>query len=237
MQSENNQVLGSYPISALRKILDYIEEKRGVKVDIGRIPLDDEKTLELFKRGDTDGVFGFSSPDIQKYSKQLKPNSFDDLMILGAFCGPARTFRPADAEMITEYIDRKSGEWEYDGIHPDVEPIISPTCGMIVYQEQVTEILCKIVGYTPDNAEIVRRMLAKLNPEKMAKLEPELMFLCVAKGYDQQIAFKIWDLLLPYTKYAVRKSLVSIYTLTAYQFAYLKVHYESEFCAALSQVQ
>ena len=93
------------------------------------------------------------------------------------------------------------------------------------------------MGYAPDNAEIVRRMLAKLNPEKMAKLEPELMFLCVAKGYNQQIALKIWDLLLPYTKYAVRKSLVSMYTLTAYQFAYLKVHYESEFCDALSQIQ
>ena len=138
MQSENNQVLGSYPISALRKILDYIEEKRGVKVDIGRIPLDNRETLELFKRGDTNGVFGFSSPDIQKYSKELKPNSFDELMILCAFCGPARTFRPSDAEMITEYIDRKSGELEYDGIHLDVEPIILPTCCIFVYHEQVT---------------------------------------------------------------------------------------------------
>ena len=237
MQSEDNLILEPYPISAMRNVLDCIEKKRNIRVDIGRIPLDDRETLELFKKGDTDGVFGFDAPDIQEYSKQLKPDSFDELMILGALCGPARAFRPATSELITEYIDRKRGEWEYSCIQPDVEPIISATRGMIIYQEQVTEILCKIAGYTPKAAETARRILAKKNPEKIAKLEPEFFCRCVAKGYNQQIALQIWDLLLQYAKNAVCKTLVSIYTFVTYQFAYLKAHYESEFCAAINGVK
>ena len=100
MLSEDNLALEPYPISVIRKILDCIEKKRNIRVDIGRIPLDDRETLELFKKGDTDGVFGFDAPDIQEYSKQLKPDSFDELMILGALCGPARAFRPAQQRPI-----------------------------------------------------------------------------------------------------------------------------------------
>ena len=237
MQSEDSLALEPYPISAMRKILDCIEKKWNIRVDIGLIPLDDRETLELFKKGDTDGVFGFDAPDIQEYSKQLKPDSFGELMILGALCGPARAFRPATSELITEYIDRKRGEWEYSCIHPDVEPIISATRGMIIYQEQVTGILCEIAGYTPKAAETARRILAKKNPEKIAKLEPEFFCRCVAKGYNQQMFQRIWDALFPYAGQLGRRSLVSIYTFVAYQFGYLKAHYKSEFCAALSQVQ
>ncbi len=234
MQSENNLTLEPYPISVIRKILDCIEKNRNIRVDIGRIPLNDEKTLDLFRNGDTGGVFGFDSPDMQEYSKQLKPDSFEELMILCALCGPARAFRPATSDLITEYIDRKRGECGYDGIHPDVEQIILPTYGMIIYQEQVTEILCKITGYPPENAEEVRRILAKRNPERISKLEPEFFCQCEAKGHDQQIAWQIWDLLFIYAKHAVCKTLVSIYTFVAYQFAYLKVHYKSEFCSAIT---
>ncbi len=102
MQSENNLTLEPYPISVIRKILDCIEKNRNIRVDIGRIPLNDEKTLDLFRNGDTGGVFGFDSPDMQEYSKQLKPDSFEELMILCALCGPARAFRPATSDLITE---------------------------------------------------------------------------------------------------------------------------------------
>lgn len=237
MQSENNQVLEPNPISALRKILDFIEEKRGVRVDIGRISLDDQETLELFKRGDTNGIFGFSSPDMQEFLKQLQPESFNDLMVLCALYGLEGMFRPACFDLLPEYIARKTGKSEIDCIHPDLEPIILPTYGLIVYQDQITEILREIAGYTPKNAETARRILAKKNPEKIAKLEPEFFCRCTAKGYNQQTAQRIWEALFPYAGQLGRRSLVSIYTFTAYQFAYLKAHYKSEFCAALSQVQ
>ena len=237
MQSENNQVLEPYPISALRKILDYIEEKRGVRIDIGRIPLDNRETLELFKRGDTDGVFGFSSPDMQEFLKQLQPDNFNDLMILCALYGLKGMFRPAVFDMFPEYIARKKDKQKIDIIHPDLKSIISPTYGLIVYQEQLTEILCEIAGYNPENAETARRILAKKNPEKIAKMEPEFFSHCTARGYDRQTVLKIWDEMLPYAGQLGRKSIVSIYSLVAYQFAYLKAHYKNEFCAALSQVQ
>ena len=234
MRSENNQLLEPYPLSVMRKILDCVEKTQNIRVDISHIPLDDKKTLDLFRNGDTDGVFGFDAPDIQEYSKQLKPDNFDELMILGALCGPARAFRPATSDLITEYIDRKWGECGYDGIHPDVEQLILPTRGMIIYQEQVTEILCKITGYPPENAEEVRHILAKRNPEKLSKLKPEFIYWCVTRGYDRQITLQIWDLLFIYAKHAVCKTLVSIYTFVAYQFVYLKAHYKSEFCSAIT---
>jgi len=237
MRSKNNQLLEPYPFSAMRKIMDCIEKTQNIRVGISRIPLDDKKTLDLFRNGDTDGVFGFDSPDMQEYSKQLKPDSFEELMTLCTLCGPARAFRPATSDLITEYINRKWGECGYDGIHPDVEQIILPTYGMIIYQEQVTEILCKITGYPPENAEEVRRILAKRNPERISKLEPEFFCQCEAKGHDQQIAWQIWELLFIYAKHAVCKTLVSIYTFVAYQFAYLKAHYKSEFYFATTNAK
>ena len=237
MQSENNQFLEPYPISALRKILDCIEEKRDASIDISRIPLNDEKTLDLFKKGNTDGVFGFGSLDIQNFLKQLQPESFNDLMVLCALYGLEGIFRPACFDLLPEYIARKTGKSEINCIHPDLETIILPTYGLIVYQDQVTEILREIAGYTPEAAETARRILAKKNPEKIAKLEPEFFCRCTAKGYNQQTAQKIWEALFPYAGQLGRRSLVSIYTFTAYQFAYLKAHHKSEFCAALSQVQ
>lgn len=234
MQSEDNLILEPYPFSAMREILDCVEKNRNIRVDIGRIPLNDEKTLDLFRNGDTEGVFEFNAPDIQECSKLLKPDSFEELMILCALCGPAMSFRPETVDMVFEYIDRKRGECECDYIHPDIEQIISPTCGMIIYQEQVTDILCEIAGYPPENAEDVRHILAKRNPEKLSKLKPEFIYWCVTRGYDRQITLQIWDLLFIYAKHAVCKTLVSIYTFVAYQFAYLKAHYKSEFCSAIT---
>lgn len=232
MQNENNRILEPYPHSVMREVLDYIEKNRNIHVDIGRIPLNDKKTLDLFKKGNTEGVFGFCSPDMQKFLQQLKPNSFDDLMVLCALYGQEGMFRPAVFDMLPEYIERKTGKREIDNIHPDIEPIVSPTCGMIVYQDQVTEILSKIAGYSPEEAEKVRHMLAKRNPEKIAKLEPEFFCRCETRGYDRTATQKIWNLIIPYSELAGRKILVSIYTFTAYQFAYLKAHYKNEFCAA-----
>ena len=229
MRRKTNQIQGPYPLSAMREILDSIEENRNVRVDMGRVPLDDKKTLALFKKGDTEGVFGFGSPDMQNFLKQVKPESFDDLMALCALYGLEGKFRPATFEMLDEYIARKARKKKIDNIHPDVKLIISHTCGLIVYQEQVTEILCEIAGYTPEKAEIVRHMLAKKNPEKMAKLEPEFFCRCITRGYDKKTVSKIWDLILPYAGKAGRRTLVSVYTFVAYQFAYLKAHYKNEF--------
>lgn len=219
-------------LAAMRETLNCIEKRDNVRVDIGRIPLNDKKTLNLFKKGDTEGVFGFGAPDIQNFLKQLRPESFNDLMVLCALYGLEGMSRPACFDLLPEYIARKTGKSEIDCIHPDLEPIISHTYGLVAYQEQVTEILCAIAGYTPEKAETVRRILAKKNSEKIAKLEPEFFCRCEARGYNRTVVRKIWNQILPYAGQLGRRSLVSIYAFTAYQFAYLKAHYKSEFCAA-----
>lgn len=232
MGNASRQIAEPDWLATMRKILDYVEEKRNISVDIARIPLNDKKTMDLFKNGDAEGVFGFGAPDIQNFLKQLQPDSFNDLMVLCALYGLEGMSRPACFNLLPEYIARKTGKREIDCIHPDLEPIISHTYGLVAYQEQVTEILCAIAGYTPEKAETARRILAKKNSEKIAKLEPEFFCRCEAKGYNRTAVRKIWNLIVPYAGQLGRRSLVSIYAFTACQFAYLKAHYKSEFCAA-----
>lgn len=232
MRNKTNQTQELDWLSAMRKILDCIEEKRNVRVDMGRLSLDDKKTMDLFKKGDTEGVFGFGSPDMRKILKQLKPESFDDLMALCALYGLEGKFRPAVFEMLPEYIARKTGKTEIDNIHPSLKSILAPTCGMILYQDQITAILCKMAGYSPEDAEVIRYKFAKKHSEQMAKLEPEFFCRCHDRKYSRRVTSRVWELILPYAGLVGRRDLISVYTFTAYQFAYLKAHYKSEFCAA-----
>lgn len=236
-QREKDLVLEPSPIFAMRKILDYTEKERDVHIDIGRIPLNDKKTLNLFKKGDTGGVFGFDSPDMQKILRRLKPDSFDDLMALCALYRPETLSRPELFELLPEYIARKTSEKKIAGIHRDVNPILSSMCGMIVYQEQMADILCKMAGYTPERAEDVRRMIGKRNPSKMAKLEPEFFYRCMERGYSRQATIRVWEQVLLSAGQAALKTYVSLFTFVAYQFAYLKAHYKSEFCTAAIQAK
>jgi DNA polymerase-3 subunit alpha len=199
------------------------------RADIGPIPLDDEKTLDLFKKGKTEGVFGFGSPDMQKILKRLKPDCFDDLMVLCALYRPETPSRPEIFELLPEYIAKKRGKQEVDYIHMDLEEILSPTCGMLVYQEQVTEILCKMAGYTPEGAEAVRRIFGKRNPSKVVMLEPEFFCKCTERGYPKYVVRKVWDLLLPNAGQAALKTYVSVFTFAAYRSAFLKAHFKVDF--------
>ena len=218
-------------LSTMRKVLNCIKRRRKKHVDIGRIPLNDKKTFDLLKKGDTQGVFGFDSPDMKKNLKQLKPDRFDELMALCGLYGLGGNSRTWTFDLLPEYIARKTGKKKIEKIHPELDPIVAPTYGMIVFQDQETEIISKMLGYSPENAEEVRHMMAKKNPERMAKLEPEFFYWSETRGYDKRVTSKIWDSILPYAGLTGRKDLVSVYTFIAYQFAYLKAHYESEFLA------
>lgn len=230
---ETKQIAEPDWLATMRKILDCIEKRDNVSVDMGRIPLDDRKTLDLFKKGDTEGVIGFGSLDMQKILKQLKPDRFDELVALCALYGLEGKFRPAVFEMLPEYISRKTGEKKIDNIHPSLKPILAPTCGMILYQDQVAAILCKMAGYSPEDAEVIRYKLAKKHPDQMTKLEPEFFCRCHERKYSRRVTSRVWELILPYAGLVGRRDLISVYTFTAYQFAYLKAHYKSEFCAAI----
>ena len=154
------------------------------------------------------------------------PERIEDLIAMNAL------YRPGPIEQIPHYIARKRGEEPVDCYHEDLEPILSETYGVIVYQEQVMRIAQKLGGYSLGGADIIRRIMAKKKPEEMTKLEPEFMNKCLERGYKASLVKEIWKVLLPFCGYAFNKSHAAAYAYVAYQTAYLKANYGPEFMAA-----
>src|SRR5690554_7712891 len=141
-------------------------------------------------------------------------------------------YRPGPMDQIPHFIARKRGDEEIDYYHPDLEPILKETYGVIVYQEQVMRIAQKMGGYSLGGADVLRRIMGKKRPEEMAKLEPEFIQKCKERGYELSLIKTIWAVLLPFCGYAFNKSHAAAYAYVAYQTAYLKANYGAEFMAA-----
>lgn len=218
--------LGLITLSLIQDALALIKKTHGIDLDIDHIPLDDAKTFELLGRGLTVGVFQFESPGMQKYLRELGPERIGDLIAMNAL------YRPGPIEQIPRFIRCKTGQEPVDCYHKDLEPILSETYGVIVYQEQVMRLAQRLGGYTLGGADIIRRIMAKKKPEDMDKLQPEFFQRCIERGYDEKLVKRIWDVLLPFCGYAFNKSHAAAYAYVAYQTAYLKAHYGAEFMAA-----
>ena len=218
--------LGLINLSIIQDTVNMVKKNRKIDLDMGHIPLDDKETFELLGKGLTTTVFQFESPGMQKYLRELKPTRIGDLIAMNAL------YRPGPIDQIPHFIARKNGREEIDCYHPDLEPVLSETYGVIVYQEQVMKLAQILGGYTLGGADNIRRIMAKKMPEKMAKLEPEFFEKCLAKGYDRSMIQKVWDAVLPFCGYAFNKSHAAAYAYVAYQTAYLKAHYGPEYMAA-----
>lgn len=218
--------LGLRNLSIIQDSVALIKQTHNFDLDIGHIPLDDQGTYDLLSKGLTVGVFQFESQGMQEYLRKLHPSCIADLIAMNAL------YRPGPIGQIPHYIARKNGEEPVDCYHPDIEPILKETYGVIVYQEQVMLIAQTLGGYTLGGADNIRRIMAKKQTEKMQKLEPEFIGKCVARGYDEKIIRKIWDVLLPFCAYAFNKSHAAAYGFVAYQTAFLKAHYGPEYMAA-----
>ena len=218
--------LGLINLSIIQDTVNMVKKNRKIELDMSRIPLDDKETFDLLGKGMTTTVFQFESPGMQKYLRELKPTRIGDLIAMNAL------YRPGPLEQIPHFIARKNGKEDIDCYHPDLEPVLSETYGVIVYQEQVMKLAQILGGYTLGGADNIRRIMAKKMPEKMAKLEPEFFEKCVAKGYDRAIIQRVWDAVLPFCGYAFNKSHAAAYAYVAYQTAYLKAHYGPEYMAA-----
>ncbi len=219
--------LGLTTLSILDDAKQLIKTNHGVDIDLRAIPLDDAKTYELFAQGETVGIFQFESQGMTNYMKQLKPTSIEDLIAMNAL------YRPGPMEFIPTYINRKHGKEPVDCFHVNLEPILKPTYGVIVYQEQVMQVAQLLAGYTMGKADNVRRIMSKKMPEELAKTRPDWIEGCVKQGYTQALAEKIFDLLVPFSNYAFNKSHSAAYSIVAYQTAYLKANYPPEFMAAV----
>lgn len=198
-------------------------------LDIAALELDDRASYELFARGDTVAVFQFESRGMRELLKRAKPDTFEDIIALAALFRPG----PLGSGMDREWVDRKHGHTEVTYPHPSLEPVLSPTYGVIVYQEQVMQIAQVLAGYTLGGADMLRRAMGKKKPEEMAKERAKFEAGCAERGIEARQASPIFDLMEKFAEYGFNKSHSAAYALVAYQTAWLKVHYPAEFMAAV----
>jgi len=198
-------------------------------LDITALPLDDKATYQLFARGDTVAVFQFESRGMRELLKRAKPDTFEDIIALAALFRPG----PLGSGMDREWVDRKHGRTEVSYPHPALEPVLKPTYGVIVYQEQVMQIAQVLAGYSLGGADLLRRAMGKKKPEEMAKERAKFEAGSAERGVDPRTATQIFDLMEKFAEYGFNKSHSAAYALVAYQTAWLKVHYPAEFMAAV----
>jgi len=221
--------LGLRNLSVIERALDLIAETQGVRPDIDTVPLDDEATFEMLRRGDSVGVFQLEGGPMRALMRQLAPTSFDDVAALVALYRPG----PMAANMHTDYASRKNGRQEVTYLHPDLEPILADTYGLMIYQESVMRVAEKFAGYTLEEADNLRKACGKKIRSLIQAEREKFVAGCIAKGYGEELGTKLFDIIEPFADYAFNKSHSYGYGLVAYQTAWLKAHYPVEYMAAL----
>lgn len=198
-------------------------------VDIAMIPTDDKKTFELLKACQTTAVFQLESRGMKELIHRLQPDCFEEIIALVALFRPG----PLQSGMVDDFIDRKHGRAKVEYPHPDLEPILKPTYGVILYQEQVMQIAQVLANYTLGAADMLRRAMGKKKPEEMAEQRAIFTEGATARGVEEQTATYIFDLMEKFAGYGFNKSHSAAYALVAYQTAWLKAHYPAAFMAAV----
>ena len=219
--------LGLKTLSILKTALLLIKQNHGISIEIDNIPLDDEKAYRLYQQGDTNGTFQFESPGMQKHLRELKPDKFDDLIAMNAL------YRPGPMAYIPEYIDRKHGKKQVEYDLPDMEEYLKETYGITVYQEQVMLLSQKLAGFSKGDADVLRKAMGKKQISVLNKMKVQFVDGATGKGHPKDKLEKIWTDWEAFAQYAFNKSHSTCYAFVAYQTAYLKAHYPSEYMAAV----
>jgi len=203
------------------------ESEKRVPLDITTLSLDDAATYELFARGETHAVFQFESRGMRELLKRARPDRFGDLIALVSL------FRPGPMDLIPDFVERKHGRAQVSYPHPALEPVLAPTYGVIVYQEQVMQIAQILAGYSLGGADLLRRAMGKKNAAEMAKERTKFEQGASERGVDPRKASQIFDLMEKFAGYGFNKSHAAAYALVSYQTAWLKTHYPAQFMAAV----
>ena len=219
--------LGLKTLTLIKDTVKIVKAKHNVTLDPENFPLDDEKTYQLFQRGETVGIFQYESPGMQKHMKHLKPTVFDDLIAMNAL------YRPGPMEYIPSFIRRKHGEEEIVYDLPETEEYLKETYGITVYQEQVMLLSQKLADFTKGEADVLRKAMGKKQKAVLDKMKPKFISQAAAKGIDEEKLEKIWKDWEAFASYAFNKSHSTCYAWIAYQTAYLKAHYPAEYMAAV----
>ncbi|MEC8005601.1 MAG: DNA polymerase III subunit alpha [Pseudomonadota bacterium] len=218
--------LGLKTLSVLSRAVELVSATRGVSLDLAGLPLDDPKTFELLSRGDTIGVFQLEGAGMRDTLKKLRPDRFEDIIALVSL------YRPGPMANIPKYIACKHGEEDPDYMHPKLEPVLTETFGIMIYQEQVQRAAQVLAGYTLGGADKLRRAMGKKIKAEMDAQRDTFVQGATDNGVDGRKASEIFDQIAAFAGYGFNKSHAAAYALIAYQTAYLKAHYPVEFLAA-----
>jgi DNA polymerase III subunit alpha len=219
--------LGLRTLTLIDNCVKMIKAQTGAVIDPDHLPLDDTRTYEMFTAGKTSGLFQFESDGMRDILRRFKPDRLEHLTALNAL------YRPGPMQMIDDFIKRRHGQTKVTYEHPSLEPILSGTYGVMVYQEQVMQIASALAGFTLGEADILRKAMGKKKADVMAKQMSAFMDGCAARGLNEKKAKRVWDHMEQFAGYGFNKSHSAAYAWLAYQTAYLKANYPSYFMAAL----
>ncbi|QMU58827.1 MAG: DNA polymerase III subunit alpha [Boseongicola sp.] len=218
--------LGLKTLTVIQNALDLLAE-RDVEIDIGAIPLDDEKTYELYAKARTVAVFQVESSGMMDALRRMKPTCIEDIVALVAL------YRPGPMENIPQYCDVKNGRAERERLHPTIDHILDETQGIIVYQEQVMQIAQEMAGYSLGGADLLRRAMGKKIQEAMDAERPKFLEGAAKNDVDKKKALEVWNLLDKFANYGFNKSHAAAYAVVSYQTGWLKANYPVEFMAGV----
>ncbi|MBU5472078.1 DNA polymerase III subunit alpha [Roseburia sp. MSJ-14] len=227
--------LGLRNLTVIQKAVRLIEKSQGIQLDIDHIDMDDKGVLDSLGTGHTEGIFQLESAGMKNFMKELKPQSLEDII------AGISLYRPGPMDFIPAYIRGKNNPQSIVYDCPQLEPILKPTYGCIVYQEQVMQIVRDLAGYTMGRSDMVRRAMSKKKTAVMEKERQNFVYGnkeegvpgCISNGIDEKVANKIYDEMIDFAKYAFNKSHAAAYAVVSYQTAYLKYYYPVEYMAAL----
>lgn len=219
--------LGISNLTIIDEIITNIKNNEQINISFNNIPLDDTKTMEIFKKADTDGIFQFESPGMKNFLKKLNPNSLDDLIAAIAL------YRPGPMDNIDSYIKRKSGKEPISYLDKCLEPILKSTYGIIIYQEQIMQIANVLAGYSLGEADILRRAMSKKKLDILQNEKEKFIKRSIEKGHSEESATKIFELILKFAGYGFNLSHSVSYAIVAYKMAFLKKHFCHYFMLSL----
>lgn len=214
-------------LTLMSEVLTSIKEKTGQSLTFEQIPMNDKEAISLFTTVNTIGIFQFESSGMINFLKKFKPNSFEEIAAAIAL------FRPGPMHNIDHFIRRKRGLEKIEYLHPDLEPILKSTYGIIIYQEQIMQIARTLAGYTYAQADVLRRAMSKKKESILLSLRDQFIASSMKRGYTEEVATSVYGLILKFADYGFNRAHSVAYSIISYKMAYLKAHYKAHFMKAL----
>lgn len=219
--------LGLRTLTMMQEAVSLIFETYGQRIDLRELPLDDEATYQLLSQGDTAGVFQLESAGMRDILQKLRPNTFEDIIAVVAL------YRPGPMEQIPTFIQSKHRPQAIHYLHPDLEPILKETYGVMVYQEQIMQVAASLAGFSLGEADLLRRAIGKKKLEILNEQRAKFVKGCLDNGHSRELANELYDLIVKFASYGFNKSHAAAYAMVAYQSAWLKANFPTQFMAAL----